>query len=57
MCIRDRYAGEQATIQVQLGRTSDPETRAQLMYRLAQTYYEEEKYMQAYFVDVYKRQL
>lgn len=50
-CVQTKkYAGEQATIQVQLGRTSDPETRAQLMYRLAQTYYEEEKYMQAYFV-------
>lgn len=50
-CVQTKeYAGEQATIQVQLGRTSDPEARAQLMYRLAQTYYEEQKYMQAYFV-------
>ena len=50
-CVQTKeYAGEQATIQMQLGRTSDPETRAQLMYRLAQTYYEEQKYMQAYFV-------
>ena len=50
-CVQTKeYAGEQATIQMQLGRTSDPEARAQLMYRLAQTYYEEQKYMQAYFV-------
>ncbi len=50
-CVQTKeYAGEQATIQLQLGRTSDPEARAQLMYRLAQTYYEEQKYMQAYFV-------
>ena len=50
-CVQTKeYAGEQATIQIQLGRTSEPEARAQLMYRLAQTYYEEEKYMQAYFV-------
>lgn len=50
-CVQTKeYAGEQTTIQLQLERTSDPEARAQLMYRLAQTYYEEEKYMQAYFV-------
>lgn len=50
-CVQTKeYAGEQAAIQFQLGRTSEPEARAQLMYRLAQTYYEEEKYMQAYFV-------
>lgn len=50
-CVQTKeYAGEQAAIQFQLGRTSEPESRAQLMYRLAQTYYEEEKYMQAYFV-------
>lgn len=50
-CVQTKeYAGEQAAIQFQLGRTSEPEARAQLMYRLAQTYYEEQKYMQAYFV-------
>lgn len=50
-CVQTKeYAGEQAAIQFQLGRTSAPEARAQLMYRLAQTYYEEQKYMQAYFV-------
>lgn len=50
-CVQTKeYAGEQAAIQFQLGRTSEPEPRAQLMYRLAQTYYEEQKYMQAYFV-------
>ena len=50
-CVQTKeYAGEQTTIQLQLERTSDPEARAQLMYRLAQTYYEEQKYMQAYFV-------
>ena len=50
-CVQTKeYAGEQTTIQLQLERTSDPEARAQLMYRIAQTYYEEEKYMQAYFV-------
>ena len=50
-CVQTKeYAGEQAAIQFQLGRTSEPEARAQLMYRLAQTYYEDQKYMQAYFV-------
>lgn len=50
-CVQTKeYAGEQAAIHFQLGRTSEPEARAQLMYRLAQTYYEEQKYMQAYFV-------
>lgn len=50
-CVQTKeYAGEQAAIQFQLGRTSEPEARAQLMYHLAQTYYEEQKYMQAYFV-------
>ena len=50
-CVQTKeYAGEQAAIQFQLGRTSEPEARAQLMYRLAQTYYEGQKYMQAYFV-------
>ena len=50
-CVQTKeYAGEQVAIQFQLGRTSEPEARAQLMYRLAQTYYEEQKYMQAYFV-------
>lgn len=50
-CVQTKeYAGEQAAIQFQLGRTSEPKARAQLMYRLAQTYYEEQKYMQAYFV-------
>ena len=50
-CVQTKeYAGEQAAIQFQLGCTSEPEARAQLMYRLAQTYYEEQKYMQAYFV-------
>ena len=50
-CVQTKeYAGEQAAIQFQLGCTSEPEARAQIMYRLAQTYYEEQKYMQAYFV-------
>lgn len=44
------YAGEQMAIQFQIMRTTEPEPRAQLMYRLAQTYYEERKYMQAYFI-------
>jgi len=50
-CVQTKeYAGEQAAIQFQIMRTTEPEARAQLMYRLAQTYYEEQKYMQAYFV-------
>ena len=43
------YAGERMVLQIQIMRTLEPVPRAQLLYRLAQTYYEEERYMEAYF--------